>query len=526
MTTTAVLWFRRDLRLHDNEALAEAAAADRLLPVYVVDPRTYGERPYGGTDSFRFEKTGGHRARFRCEALSDLRASLRERGSDLVVREGRPEDVLPDLADAVDADAVSMHTWPAPEEASVEAAVKAALRERGVDVRRFWGHTLYHINDLPYPYTAISDTYTSFRKSVERGATVRDQVATPSVPPLPDAVRSGSESAPGADTEPGPEAGTGTGTGASTETESDVIDPGPVPTPATLPGLDDEAVAAAESPDPADRGVLPFEGGESAALDRVDAYLWADDRLREYKETRNGMLGEGYSSKFSPWLNEGCLSPRHVHDEVRRYEDLRVENDSTYWLLFELIWRDFFQFQVAKHGGQFFARGGLQERRDIDWRDDDRAFERWARGETGIPFVDANMRELNETGYMSNRGRQNVASFLANNLRVDWRRGAAYFETQLVDYDPCSNYGNWAYIAGVGNDSRDRYFNVVKQARKYDSRAEYVAHWLPELDPLPPEYAHEPWTMAPREQAEYGVELGVDYPEPMIDLDRSYEKLR
>jgi deoxyribodipyrimidine photo-lyase len=136
------------------------------------------------------------------------------------------------------------------------------------------------------------------------------------------------------------------------------------------------------------------------------------------------------------------------------------------------------------------------------------------------------MRELNETGFMSNRGRQNVASFLANNLRLDWRRGAAYFEARLVDYDPCSNYGNWAYIAGVGNDSRDRYFNIVKQARKYDTDAEYVTHWLPELDPLPPESAHEPWTLSRDEQAEYGVELGVDYPEPMVDLEQSYQKLR
>ena len=495
MTTTVILWLRRDLRLHDNEALSEAAATDRLLPVYVVDPRTYGARPYGGADSFRFEKTGPHRARFRCEALSDLRGSLRERGSELVVREGRPKDVLADLAATVDADVVAMHTWPAPEEVRAESAVAARLRERDVRVRRLWGHTLYHINDLPTPYTEIPDTYTSFRKSVEREASVREQVATPSLPPLPDAV-------------------------------GGAVDPGDVPTPATLPGLDDEMVAAARAPDPDDRGVLPFAGGESAAFDRVESYIWDADRLREYKETRNGLLGEGYSSKLSPWLNEGCLSPRYVHDEVRRYEDLRVENDSTYWLLFELIWRDFFGFQVAKHGGQFFARPGIRERHDIDWRDDDRAFGRWARGETGIPFVDANMRELTETGYMSNRGRQNAASFLANNLRIDWRRGAAYFETQLVDYEPCSNYGNWAYIAGVGNDSRDRYFNVVKQARQYDAQAEYVTHWLPALEPLPPEYAHEPWRLSADEQAEYGVELGVDYPEPMLDLDASYEKLR
>jgi deoxyribodipyrimidine photo-lyase len=511
MTTTALLWFRRDLRLHDNEALREAAAADRLLPVYVVDPREYGRRPYGGPDSFRFEKTGPHRARFRCETLSALRESLRERGSDLVVREGRPESVLPTLAAAADADVVSMHTWPAPEETSVEAAVKAVLRDRGVEVRRFWGHTLYHLDDLPTPYTQIPDTYTSFRKRVEREASVRAPLPTPSLPPLPEPVD-----------------------------DDGTVEPGRVPTPVELVARGDDAERAVADSDTGDdaettdeaptapdaRGVLPFAGGEAAALDRLERYVWTDDRLREYKETRNGLLGEGYSSKLSPWLNEGCLSPRYVHREVRQYEDRRVENDSTYWLLFELIWRDFFQFQVAKHGAQFFAKAGIRERRDIDWREDGDAFDRWARGETGIPFVDANMRELNATGYMSNRGRQNAASFLANNLRVDWRRGAAYFEAQLVDYDPCSNYGNWAYIAGVGNDSRDRYFNIVKQARKYDPEAAYVTHWLPELEPLPPAYAHEPWTMSAAEQTEYDVELGVDYPEPMVDLDRSYEKLR
>jgi deoxyribodipyrimidine photo-lyase len=237
-------------------------------------------------------------------------------------------------------------------------------------------------------------------------------------------------------------------------------------------------------------------------------------------------VGQGFSSKLSAWLNEGCLSPRYVEREVRRYERERVSNDSTYWLLFELIWRDFFQFQFAKHGTDFWRQGGIRGRDDIAWRDDETAFERWAAGETGIPFVDAAQRELNESGYVSNRARQNAASFLVNNLRLDWRRGAAYYETQLVDYDPCSNYGNWAYIAGVGNDSRDRYFNVVKQAKQYDGNAEYVTHWLPELDGLPPRYAHEPWTLSESEQAEYGVQLGVDYPEPMLDLEQSYEKLR
>jgi len=136
------------------------------------------------------------------------------------------------------------------------------------------------------------------------------------------------------------------------------------------------------------------------------------------------------------------------------------------------------------------------------------------------------MRELNETGYMSNRGRQNVASFLANNLRIDWRMGAAYFEARLVDYDVASNWCNWAYNAQVGNDSRDRYFDIIGQARQYDPDAAYVSHWLPELASLPPEYAHEPWRLSETQQSEYSVKLGVDYPAPMIDLAASYEKLR
>jgi len=126
---------------------------------------------------------------------------------------------------------------------------------------------------------------------------------------------------------------------------------------------------------------------------------------------------------------------------------------------------------------------------------------------------------LAATGYLSNRARQNAASFLANDLRIDWRRGAAHFETELVDYDPASNYGNWAYVAGVGNDSRNRSFDVLWQAHRYDPDAEYVTTWCPELAGLPAEKAHEPWRLAADDRTRYGVELGADYPEPMVDPD-------
>ena len=480
---TAVVWFRRDLRLHDNEALFEACEADEVLPVYAADPREFGEREFGGRHSFRFEKSGPYRTRFRLEAIADLRERLRERGSELVVRHERPELVVPAVAKAVDADIVNFQTLPTAEEVAVENTVRKQLRGLGVTPSRHWTHTLYHLNDLPVEYTEISDTQTSFRKTVENRATVREPLPEPELPGAPvDAVGAGS-----------------------------------------VPTSEDLGVEAAEYDD---RGALAFEGGESAALERLDRYLFEEDRLREYKQTRNGLLGQGFSSKFSAWINEGCLSPRTVRREVKRYERERVSNDSTYWLLFELIWRDFFQFQFAKHGTDFFHRGGIRGRDDIHWREDDDQFERWAAGETGIPFVDAAMRELNETGYQSNRVRQNAASFLANNLRIDWRKGAAYFERQLVDYDPASNYGNWAYIAGVGNDSRDRYFNIVKQAKKYDGDGAYVKHWIPELADVPTETVHEPWTLSESAQTEYGVQLGLDYPEPMIDLAESYRKLR
>ena len=140
--------------------------------------------------------------------------------------------------------------------------------------------------------------------------------------------------------------------------------------------------------------------------------------------------------------------------------------------------------------------------------------------------MNANIRELNETGFMSNRGRQNVASFLAQNLNVDWRMGTEYFESMLLDYDPCSNYGNWAYNATVGHDPRNRYFNMLLQAEKYDKKGEYVRHWIPKLKFVSNEFIHRPHTIPLEQQKLYELEIGIDYPKPMIDLEQSYEEIK
>jgi deoxyribodipyrimidine photo-lyase len=479
MPTTAIVWHRNDLRIRDHEALAYAAERhDRVVPVYCLDPRHFG------TGMFDLPKTGPYRARFLLESLEDLRASYRDLGADLLVRQGRPEDVLPDLVRAVDANEVCLFEEVGTEEKEVEDAVLEEVRETDAVMAFFWGKTLYHIDDIPFEEPAdIPDVYTQFRKGCEKKSHVRPTVSKPGqLDGLPD------------DLEPG-----------------------------SIPSLDDLGYEEDGVPD--ERSVLPFKGGETRGLDRIDEYIWREDCLKKYKATRNGLLGANYSSKFSPWLAHGCISPRTIHEEVERYEDRRFDNKSTYWMKFELIWRDFFSYVTWKAGSDLFRPGGIIGN-DIDWKYHDASFERWANGTTGIPFVDANMRELNRTGYMSNRGRQNVASMLSQSLKLDWRMGAAYFEARLVDHDVGSNWGNWAYNSRVGNDPRARYFNIVKQAKRYDSDGDYVRYWLPELENVPDQYVHEPHKMSRSEQEDAGCILGADYPKPVVDLDKTYERIR
>ena len=229
------------------------------------------------------------------------------------------------------------------------------------------------------------------------------------------------------------------------------------------------------------RTAFPFTGGESSGLARLQDYLWTTHSVATYKETRNGLVGKNYSTKFSPWLANGSLSPRMIHDQIKKYERAEVANQSTYWVLFELIWRDYFKFVCLKFGDRVFHRSGILGQ-DQPWSQNKEQFTAWAEGRTGVPFVDANMRELKRTGWMSNRGRQNVASFLVKDLGLDWRLGAEWFESQLLDHDVCSNYGNWNYAAGIGNDPREnRKFNMIKQAMDYDGEGKFVRLWVEEL---------------------------------------------
>ncbi|GJP43499.1 hypothetical protein CLOM_g2951 [Closterium sp. NIES-68] len=502
----AIAWLRSDLRAHDNEALLRAwRAAGIAVPVYCFDPRCFSTTHY-----FGFPKTGAHRARFLLESVADLRARLQAVGSDLIVRVGPPETVLPALAAALNAHVVVAQGETTDEEVRVERNLKHALEkvtltratggptgqgrpEPGpADGRRpkldlIWGLTMYHVDDLPFAAASLPDVYTQFRKAVESKSKVRPPLTMPA----------------------------SLGPFLSAEAVARLGGIGSLPSLADL-GIDD--------PPPQDpRGVLPFKGGETAALERLHHYIWKRECIKEYKVTRNGMLGADYSTKLAPWLAHGCISARLIHAEVLRYERERVANESTYWVLFELIWRDYFRFLSIKCGNSIFHLGGPRRLQfnGRDWSTDAALFDAWREGRTGYPLVDANMRELAATGFMSNRGRQIVCSFLVRDMGMDWRMGAEWFESLLIDYDPASNYGNWTYGAGVGNDPReDRYFSIPKQASTYDPNGDYVAHWIPELAALPPSFRHFPFRLSPSERAAYKMNLeGSSYPlMPVVPL--------
>jgi len=220
----------------------------------------------------------------------------------------------------------------------------------------------------------------------------------------------------------------------------------------------------------------PFSYSENKGLARLNHYLWKTHAIQTYKETRNGMIKFDDSSKLSPWLNAGLLSARTIYWELKKYEAQVCQNESTYWLFFELLWREYLKYFSIKFERKIFLKEGIKPGVSAN-ENDLRKFQMWCEGKTPDRFINANMNELNATGWMSNRGRQNVASYLIHDLGVNWTWGSAYFEEKLFDYDPDLNWGNWLYLSGRGSDPRARKFNTITQAKTYDPEGEYRKSW-------------------------------------------------
>jgi len=464
-----ILWFRQDLRIHDNEAFYDALkSADEVIPLYVFDPRIFHS-----TNKYGQVKTDKFRAKFIIESVIDLRKSIRKLGSELYVRVGKPEDVIFELAGKVKSSWIFCNRERTQEELDVQNALEQKLWSIGQEVRFSRGKMLYYTSDLPFPVTHTPESFSQFRKEVEKFVPIRPLIEQPTkIQALTKDVVSG-----------------------------------------VIPSLEDFDLEKFTTDE---RAVMNFKGGETNALDRLNHYLFESKLVKKYKETRNQLIGPDYSTKFSPWLSQGCLSPKLIYHQVKEFEAKYGANDSTYWVIFELLWRDYFRLIGKKFENKIFQKGGILDRESRTANEDQSLFQSWVDGQTGIPFIDANMRELKHTGFMSNRGRQNVASFLVHKLKLNWQMGAYYFESVLIDYDPCSNYGNWNYLAGVGTDPREhREFNALSQAKKYDSNGDYIRLWIPELSDLPNQFIHQPHLMSEVEQIQYGVRIGEDYPSPI-----------
>lgn len=425
---TSIVWFTTNLRINDNKPLLEAIShSDQVIPIYVFNSMNLEATAH------KTYKMGKFRLKFLMESLQELDFSLKELGSKLLFKFGNPKEIIPLIVQKYDVTDIYTVEPPAHEERQLLQELEKECWSKKCMIHTFETSTLFAPSDLPFTLRKLPDVYTKFRTIVEKECTVKEPLEAPikiSSPPLQD-----------------------------------------FEIPSEIKKILNELIED-------ERTAFPFKGGLLMAKQRVQSYFFETEQISIYKETRNGMIGSDYSSKFSPWLALGCISPREVIYDLMHFEKNNIKNESTYWLFFELMWREYFHWVMRKYDTKLFLKNGIKDSEPISRNMYYVHFEKWKNGQTGNQFVDANMNELNATGFMSNRGRQNVASYLCNDLKLDWRYGAAYFEEQLIDYDVCSNWGNWAYIAGVGNDPRGhRFFNVEKQANDYDKEHKYRGLW-------------------------------------------------
>lgn len=426
--TNLVLWLVRDTcRIADNPAFDRAVSEAKRKRASVValaclEPRRWQQAQFG------LARSGPEWRRFRAESLMALRASLEATGGGLWLVAGNPAETIARLLETVNVVSVVTDLPLAPEEEGENADIQAL----GVQTLAVPTDELFDAAQIITALDQLPSSFTKFRKTIEDKH--RAEPLLPIGAPMP---------------------------GASPK----------------QPWPDPKELADALAHPMGNRTEVEARGGEAAAK-----HLWQDylesGALSSYKKTRNAFSGRTHSSHLSAWLAHGCISVREVWHDILVYEQSRGANESTYWLRFELLWREFFRWYARKSGASLFKREG-PSRRVLEVTDDRERFDRWCQGHTGADIVDAPMRELHFTGWMSNRARQLVASYLIYEAGLDWRLGAAWFESRLVDFDVASNWGNWAYIAGVGPDPRGgRIFNLELQAERYDPDGRYRRHWL------------------------------------------------
>lgn len=453
-----ILWFRRDLRLHDNPALNHAAETGcPVIPVYILDDTGQG-RSRGAASLWWLDKS--------LRALAD---SLAERDATLILRRGDSEAELRTLIDETGADAVFMNRLFEPDAFARDADIAHALKAEGVDGKGYNGTLMCRpgavLNGSGRPYKV----FTPFLKAL---------LAT-AEPPAPTTGPRDLSGAPKIDT-------------------------------------DDIDAWALHPTRPDWSGGFDWTPGETGATAALSAFL--AHGLSDYGKGRD-IPALPATSRLSPHLHWGEISPwRAIAAASEAAGDGHVPRAVAAKFVAEIGWREF-SAHLLHHFPTMLTHAFRPEYEAFPWRDDDVGFTAWTRGRTGYPVVDAGMRQLWATGWMHNRVRMIVASFLIKHLLIDWRRGEAWFWDTLVDADRASNVQNWQWVAGSGADASPyfRIFNPITQGGKFDADGRYVRKWVPELAKLPDRWLHSPWTASPDILRDAGVRLGHDYPRPIVD---------
>jgi deoxyribodipyrimidine photo-lyase len=447
-----LFWHQRDLRTRDNVGLSTAARTDTVLPVYVYDTDLLGT-------------LGRRQCAFLMQGVRRLKARYRELGSDLLVRAGDPETVLPEVAAAFDADGVSYNDHYRAARQERQDAVETACSQAGLDTEAKTDLVLVNPGRLEASYPNHSQFYTDWQE-------------VPKKPP---------------------------------NDEPDTAGLADISDGKTVPDIETDIDLPA--------------AGYRAARERLDSFC--DEGIYTYNDTRDDLARAVAAptqavSRLSPYLAGGMIGIREVWQAATEvYERVHgSERRNVDKYRYELSWREQ-NYHLLYYNRDLPVANYKSFPNEIAWRDDEEDFAAWAAGETGYPLVDAGMRQLDQEGYIHNRPRQVVASFLTKHLLIDWRTGARYFTKQLIDHDWASNFGNWQWTASTGTDSVDvRIFDPVSQLAKYDDGATFVREYVPELRDVPADKIVDWPTLSDDERAE----LAPDYPHPIVDRNEGYER--
>ncbi|MGI2168783.1 DASH family cryptochrome [Shewanella sp. MF05960] len=425
----ALYWLGDDLRIADNAIFADIAKnAQQLMMVYCIDPQWFRSVQY------QADYVGKHRLRFLLESLQDLDDSLNQYGQQLHIVYARAQDCLPHIIDIHGITRVyRSHHSGTDEQAAWQVIQQKCSDSAGIEFSTVTTQTLFNLAQLPFDLNALPATFSQFRKQLEGIDITAASDAVSWLPPM-------------------------------------------IPLQSQDRLLQDWLRYPKWLPQTHMMSNV-FCGGEAQGALQLDSYF-ASNLAHSYKVVRNELDGWEHSTKFSPWLANGCLSARQVVSALRQFESEHGANDSSQWIEYELLWREYFHWYSHKFNRTIFRFSGISGKKPLTSFYAQR-LQAWKTATTPFALVNALMKQLNNTGYMSNRGRQIVASCLIHELQCDWRYGAAYFQQQLIDYDVAVNWGNWQYLAGVGADPRgSRRFNLAKQQQTYDPLGHFIAAWL------------------------------------------------